>query len=558
MINTYQSGVLNGAAWQDLQADIDPRAGDEANRNRFVDGLMRTLREAGGVYYILETAYIDRDFVRAYSSFFHRTHRPYPKHCSRLHVFTEDLTALESLSPAELAVELEKRAKTTYVGCVVLRPLENTPVSWALVSAPSFENDSTDILVRSDYTIHLLGAELVLTGIPVTEQDGRTGSCAQASIWAAARHMHNRRGDPWHSVVDITNAALDPTDADIATSLPPGSAKLTRDAMVRAMKAIGLHPQVYTKEDEWFEKPHRIIARYLDSGIPVIVGMERPEKNSVNEHAVLAVGIEGHRMPKSTDRKEGDNPEAAEPDATGLSLGPTTSDFFTHLIVNDDQGGPYRRLAVQATDRVPESYDWCLDDDVTFIMPTLPDTVFVRAERAETIARLQIARVISEREDLIRSSDDEPEEALGVDPDFYGSAGNAAENLVARTYLTQGWKYAHRMLRNTAPDRLKSQLMRLNLPRYVWVTEFSLPEDVVERAPCVRRVRAHVVVDPTNGPHWDSAIITHLPGLLATTGYDPDAPAANPELIVFVMTDDRTYFPKVRGWPDYSPCENAA
>jgi len=52
-------------------------------------------------------------------------------------------------------------------------------------------------------------------------------------------------------------------------------------------------------------------------------------------------------------------------------------------------------------------------------------------------------------------------------------------------------------MRNGVPEELKDEMSWVQLPRYVWVTEFSLPADVVDLDPCLRRVRAHVVVDAT-------------------------------------------------------------
>jgi hypothetical protein len=417
-------------------------------------------------------------------------------------------------------------------------------VSWAIVSQSAAPGDGAEILVRSDYSVHLLGAKLTITGTPVTEQDSRTGSCAQAAIWGAARHHHSRHGTPWHSVVDITTAALTPTDADIATSLPPGSGSLTRDAMVRSMKDLGLHPQVYNREDRqpWYEPPHRIISRYLDSGIPVIIGMQRGN----GEHAVVAVGVEGYRIPA---RNEETKPPRRDRTTAELSLGPTTYDYYSHLLVNDDQDGPYRRLPIRADDLIPRGYGWCLEN-ATFIMPTLPDNVFMRAEIAETIARKQLAKMIKNKDDYREKV---LEDAAGdTNASFYRSA----PNLVARTYLTHGWKYAYRMLRNRVPTQLKSELMRINLPKYVWVVEFSLPADIIEHHPCSRTVRAHVVVDPTGGLQWESAIFAHMPGFLVTSGYDPSNPGEEPEIILHgIESDAAGYFPKVRGWSDFSGCD---
>lgn len=108
------------------------------------------------------------------------------------------------------------------------------------------------------------------------------------------------------------------------------------------------------------------------------------------------------------------------------------------------------------------------------------------------------------------------------------------------------------MLRNTASALLKQTLANLELPKFVWVTEFSLADDVVSLDPCHRTVRAHVVTDATGST--DSIIITHLPGILIARWFDPSQPSATTDPDFFVMEEDNHLLPKVRGWNDYRSC----
>lgn len=560
MFNDHVYGRLETTDdWIALRHEMDPGIPDpEANqrvrRSEHLKGVLASFRNVGAVSYVRERVYVDQDFVQAYASFYYRSHRLQSKHCSRVHFFARDVRDLERAAPAERALALEEIGRQDYLGFVVIRPVRHAPVSWALVSATALMeldgpvDERGEVLIRSPYEVHLLGARLEVSGVPVSEQDSRTGSCAQASIWSAARHLHKRYGEPWRSVVDITAAALTFTDADVATQLPHGSTKLSRDSMVRAMKNLGMHPVVYFRDRDapWYEPAHRIVARYLDSGIPVIVGMEQDSDGCGEQHAVLAVGRQGHRAPP-----------ASPP--TGASA----YDGWTHLLVNDDQSGPYKSLAIDGEHRTGgTAYDWCLED-ATFIMATLPEGVYMKPEVAEAVSRSRVSSMIEGRQEFEDFAVTGGAEYSPVDrgAQHLGEEGHealvrafdgAGAGLVARTYLTPGWKYAERMIRNNVCVPLKEELARMSLPKHVYVTEFSLPDHVSGADPCMHRISAHVVVDPT-AESYDLPPIAHIPGLLIIDDADADYPDSE-ETVLYAISPDETYFPKVRGRRDFAHC----
>ena len=156
----------------------------------------------------------------------------------------------------------------------------------------------------------------------------------------------------------------------------------------------------------------------------------------------------------------------------------------------------------------PGAYPWTLEEDAVYSVTPLPGKVFMTGEVAETLSRDFLASCverIEEYRELARMRAGEGSAALGkaiaVDPSFFAVSPS---RLVARTYLTYGWRYKGRTLRNRLPDIFKFEIFRHQYPRYVWVTEFSLPDDLRGFDQCQRKVRAHVVVDAT-GRGWRAA-----------------------------------------------------
>ncbi len=525
--------------WAALQTELDPKAA-----SLILPQILRTFRDCGAIQCIEETAYLDRDFSAAYSSFYSTLYRLRSKLCRRIHFFAADVSThlRADIAKAETADGLESAAEH-YLGNIIIRPLPHSPLGSAIVSTRHFEKLGVSVPVRSDFKVHLLGAELVVRGMPVTEQDKRTGACAQATIWAAGRHLHNKHAMPWFSITDITDAALTLTDSLLARSLPAGSEFLTDNTMVRALRAMGAHPITYAPDDKgvWEEHPRRTISRYIDSGIPVIVGLGR---GSGIGHAVVVVGSTVKTTPPTANAKM--------PAAMG--------DRVENFLVNDDQRGIYLALppgksprsrrgsGTGVADAPEEGYNL---DEAKFLIVPLPNKVFIRAHIAETLARDKIDQLSAKRAEHVKAR--HPELAFKdwrVDPQFY-STDNA--ELVARTYLTHGWKYKQRLMRNMVAEELKDEVTGIQLPRYVWVTEFSLPKDVIDPDPCKQLVRAHVVIDATGGTseHEDAVVVSHLPGIIVA---NPSDRLTETSLRVRVLLADQPYYPKVRGERSFDMC----
>ncbi len=470
-------------------------------------------------------------------AFYASLFRPYKKLCKRLHFFASDLSNLfVNADPADIATNLEA-AGPNYLGYVVFRPLGHAPVSRALLSHTWFAGGAEEeVAVRATEQIHVLGATLELTGFPLTQQDTRIGACAQAAIWMAGRYFHHKHKAPWYSLSEITSNALRPTDSAITRSLPAGSDYLTTDNMVRALRAMGRHPVFYAPQataqgDDWGFDPSVVISQYVDSGIPVILGMN--DRQTVG-HAVVAVGT-----------KRDENVECQNlPECSSQSA------FTSHFLVMDDQRGSYLRLPVDAT--IGGDVPFNLREHLQFMIVPLPNKVFLTSEIAEAIARGLINDVASKIDQFRPQLPAEKQADWPQKAEFYEP--EKLRSLIARTYLTYGWKYKSRAIRNETSDILRREVIKRDFPKYVWVTEFSYPEETKPNDPCVRRVRAHVVTDATGSRFWESTLIVDCPGVMVAWDFDPHTDADAAQQSIFLVDHPNLYFPKIRGMPDFAAC----
>lgn len=513
-----------------------------ADDSELLQQLLSDFRGAGSTMFVFEPAYIDRDFSAAYSAFYSTLFRPYLKYCRRVHLFRTDPAFIDGELTAEgLSREIGGRDKD-YLGYIVIRPVPHAPVGSAVISAEAVSTEpSVSIDVLADYAVHVAGADLVVRGFPLTQQDTRVGACAQAAIWMAGRHFNRKYGGPWFSMPDINDAALKPTDNFVTRSLPAGSEFLRHDNIIRALRAMDRHPVFdLPKSGPELQSLYQVIARYLDSGIPVLIGL-KPRDGGTVGHAVVAIG--------RVMRDRGDDQ---------LDDNPTSAELVSHLIVADDQRGPICRLPVHEADR-SDAYPWTLEEDAAYSVTPLPGKVFMAGEVAETLSRdfldsyVEYADVY--REIALEEAGEEAKNfgsAKAIDPSFFAVP---VSRLVARTYLTYGWRYAGRALRNRLPDTFKTEIFKQHFPRYVWVTEFSLPDDLRGFDNCSRKVRAHVVLDATGSRFGGSMLVVQLPGLALFWKINTDNPAPPLSLTIRAANEAEPFLPKVRGWLDFDQCE---
>lgn len=505
-----------------------------------VRGILDRARELGAVSVIVEEDYLDQDFSAEFAAFYSRVFKRFAKLCRRFHFFSSDVTAiLNDPDPRKVAEGLSTLSKDAkYLGYVVARPVQHAPLGRVVLAAPpSPANMKSDLLVRSKFAAHLLGATLHVVGTPFTQQDSRIGACAQAAIWMAARHFQSRhRGSVWASTVDITEAAAKPTDHWLSTSLPAGSRGLTVEHMVRGLRSLGREPLLYhgkydpqTKQTTWPPaiRPTAVVDRYVDSGIPVIVGLSPWSATQEDFHAVLAVG---HTIEKLDVAK-------------ALPARPTWADYARFLLVNDDQRGVNLRMPLNPGDPLAQTpYD---QSKIAYLIVPLPGKVYTPAESAEAVAW-----------DLLRNYQAELPNLKAAFPGQLGTSVAAADEfvarinaneVVARTYLTFGWRYKERLVSNSCALQVKDAVFKQSLPRFVWVTEFGTRASFDTLDESAVRVFSHVVVDATSNMLWEGRCVFHAPGFLLRWYHDPNAPFGDFINSLIPIANDSAYGMKIRG-----------
>jgi hypothetical protein len=517
----FQIGALhNEADWKQLAELL-------GGPTKVVTSVIHHLMNLKVTSYLLESQYIDRDYSSDYRFFYAQTFKNYQRHCKRIHFFAQDISKIMSLPDWTSRVEaLRKTSLTSYCGFCVIRPLPNASIGRTALKmrGPDGKDLESVITCRADTRANLLGAELHVRGATFMQQDSRVGACAQVAIWMGARHMHQRYHYNWLSVADITKLAS-PNTEDESTSLPAGSDFLTSERMIRAVHEMGFQALCFRGPNIGEQ-----ILPYVESGLPVILGLDVPGANI--GHAVTVVGRVFSKIKAPTSRP---------------------ADFIPGFIVHDDQSGPYK--VIPTTANAAQDFGFSADDTIkvrtraggdvefnlaahgNFGMALMPVRAFSTARAAEVTAQRRIARAFNQLDSLKAQI----AKAGKVNPllDELAAAYKAGK-VVLRTYLSSADGYRRHIADGSACDSLKDVLLPIHLPHFTWVTEISSADSYNNSSAGMRRIYGHSVLDATSsGVDVAGLLMLHLPGVVFLRDVNVDDPSKAQRAVL--IEDDRLY-----------------
>lgn len=419
-------------------------------RPRVVEAVIGSALRLGAQFAIIERRYLDADYRNEHSRFYSSTFRRYPSVAHRLHFFADPPPeALRDPSkPADLA-------GLQYLGYVVLRPLPAAPVGRTMLAVPTGMRD--DVTVTGTDRVNVLGVDLEVTGAPFMAQDGQLSRCAHTTTWVASYLHHLAFGSPRHLPGEVANAVESANG--FGRSLPsPG---LTVAQMAETSRAVGLPPLVYLLDQlPVGETVPRVVCRYLNSGMPVIV--------TAGQHAFVLVGYGRTRSPTGEER--------------------------LHFIRQDDERGPYQRVD-----------HWLLDSYGVWqaaIVP-LPPKVYLAGEEAEAVGLRKL-------EDALAASSDPRAVEL--------AAALARHDVSPRTSVLPSNAFKRSLRTRGLPAIPTAVYQRMQLSRWVWVVELTDRQARDRREPCVL---AEAVIDATDHQRDPQVLAWRVPG--AIWRWDPDA-----------------------------------
>jgi hypothetical protein len=419
------------------------------SRPEVLAGVLGHAYALGAQSAVLEYRYIDLDYRNEHSRFYSTTFRRYPSVTHRLHFFSKPV-------PAELTSQDEpaRFGNLDYLGYTVLRPLPGAPVGRTMLAPPPATAPHVTCLTTD--TVHLLGERLRVTAAPFISQDAQLSICAHADLWMIAFYHYRAFGGPRLLPGDIAAAV----PADIGRGVPAMGLSLYQVNV--AASELGFPALVYgLHTPPEGQTPLRLACRYLNSGLPVIVGGD--------EHSFVLIGYE--------------------------RLNPGRPDERIRFIRHDDEVGIYQNVD-----------NYLLDDYAPwdYLVIPLPQKVYMPGEHAELIGETYLRQAL----------DDEGSEASA---ELRDRLDGTPRGVSFRSTVMLSNEFKTGLEDREVPAPLAAVYRRMQMSRWIWVVEL-VDRDLRKRAkPCVL---AEAIIDATDQLRDQHVLSWRVPGRVGQ--WDPD------------------------------------
>ena len=277
---------------------------------------------------LLETDYVDRDYLEDYSQYYVRCFSRYGERCARLHFFDDGGDDSFNISHEEIRkgltvapLELESKLQRRYLGFIVIKPIPRTFIGKSCLKRyPRLASNHNKKVIANEYTVNLFGMNLKVDSVAFQEQDKVVSACATTAIWSLmhAQKQPNRLPET-PSASRITLAAINHIE-NSSNSFPNGGLSIKQ--IMRAFDVYGFRTHKVDLKKDLSQSTFFDTVRYhIRSNIPLILGgavyrIEDGHAVYEGSHAVTVLGFKDHSENKA-------------------------------LYVHDDRFGPYARTLIR-------------------------------------------------------------------------------------------------------------------------------------------------------------------------------------------------------------------
>lgn len=410
------------------------------------------------------------------------------KFATRVHFFTEKLGGKN---------DLHNSSEPGYLGYAELRPTNPPQVAWALLDKELIVGENNRFLYvtcHRKYKVFVDEREFTVDAFPYIQQDGVVVRCAQAALAAMASHVGSElTGPEFTAQTELDSDCADraiPSPGLTARQICMGVRAMNRDPLLLAMSG-------WTPEERCKAKPEEIIYNYVESGIPVLIGIETAGQS----HAIIAIG---HTFTPDSWMAEGESGYYGFPKPGG------SCNWVRRFVVQDDNFGPYTLAPVE------------LIREVAFLMAApLPYHIYTGGQEAAHIA--QHLLTTDGGEELVTRTYEVLEQknvSLAEKVEFWRDQLKSAVKqgrVVLRPRLMAWDDYC---LQHTVEGDYEAEFQEavgeLAVPAHVWCVEISWPDIFCHQRLCV----GELVLDASSpaaldrDPSSAAWILLRIPGAL--------------------------------------------
>ncbi|MCE5238723.1 hypothetical protein LLH23_09545 [bacterium] len=279
--------------------------------------------------FIVETRYVDRDYLEEHAAYYVRCFRPYERFCSRIHFFGEAFSQeqIDCIVAGASGQGLTDLLLNAYLGFVVIKPLPQMFFGRTCLKTYPPDGDGSRRYYPAlvGYKAHVAGIELSVESLAFQEQDHGVAACATSALWSAFQATGRLFQHPILSPAAITQAAV--SSGRLGRVFP--SEGLNTEEICQACRAVGLDAELFSFPAQPEADFKTVVQAYLSGGLPVVLLVEL--LNLPQGPALHAVTLSGFSTGASLE---------------GCWRGSRVSKVYAH----DDQIGPFARMAVTSAE----------------------------------------------------------------------------------------------------------------------------------------------------------------------------------------------------------------
>ena len=388
-----------------------------------LDDYLENMRD--GLFCVIEYPYVDKVYRDSYYNYYSSKHYSYQRDCIRVSLFESEIKSEHFLNP-ECHLDLNRK----YLGYFIIRPTINALFGRSIINPKAFEENSCKICTCKINSL-VYGVKLETEGFPHSSQDGETIKCAETTIWGLMEYFGNKYAEYKPTLPSKIHEAI--ARFSYQRQLP--SIGLAMDQISFALKEFGFGTEVYSYST-YRNDIYNIIDNYIESGIPVIVGLQSDEIG----HAIIAIGkqyieiSDWKNIKKSCFNAWGKEHEYFD-----------ASNIPAKYIVQDDNMDPY---CIISLDKPGEHYE---DERSKYKIDTVVVPLYPKIYLETVVAKNLALEIIKDK-------------FVGFE---FGS------DFVFRFYLSSSRSFKnHIAIQKDMDVQLKNNLLITKMPKFIWCAEF--------------------------------------------------------------------------------------
>lgn len=423
---------------------------------------------------MIEYPYVDKVYRDSYYNYFATKYKDYRRDCVRISFFSSNVQERDIYDEANPIFLGEN-----FMGYCVLRPTFPDVIGRNLIRKSALKNQNFVTCIHEE-NVMVNGIKLPIKGFPHSSQDGESITCAETTIWAIMEYFGHKYAE-YKPVLPSTilNKLNDYSDKRM---LPSNG--LTTDQISFALKDFGFGTMCYTEKDDK-ENFFPNLSVYVESGFPVITSLESDDEEY--GHAILMIGRQNFSAQDLINAHA-----LADKDDNIISF----TSVIKKYVVQDDNLPPYSLIPLDKPGTHYEPGDGFESFKIKAFVVPLYKKMYMEVQKARKFF-----------------------EEIFKDPK-YGS--KTKQKHIFRMYMASSRSYKEHIAQQNGLDKtLKTFLLTVSMPRFIWCGEYINAEDAPKK-----NVSSLIVLDATEGgENWEDSFIF----------------AAHKNISLFYVAVDHTY-----------------